>query len=189
MTETPESMAKQYAEAAARWTPRILDTAMRAADIAAGHLRVESNRLFEHRTGALATNWVRQFLSARDGELRTGALSNVAYADIQDRGGTIVPRTRKYLAIPLLPFAEGKWPRHFPRGELRFVPAKGRPGGYLVRDAAGKRGQGKIGEAIFRLVPSVTIRGRGYIEYAARKAEPEIETLFERAAQSAGEAT
>ena len=99
--------------------------------------------------------------------------TNLEYAAIQDRGGVIIPKTGRALAIPATPKMRraAKWPRDFARGDLRFVPLKrGTLVGFLV-DASGtfkkgkRTGGGKLGfgtKALFWLVTKVTIAAKNY---------------------------
>lgn len=66
-------------------------------------------------------------------------------------GGTIKPKTAKYLTIPVHPAAHGKRAREFSDLEVVFGQG-GRPIA-LARKAAGKR---TLGEIYYRLVRSVT---------------------------------
>lgn len=66
-------------------------------------------------------------------------------------GGTIKPKTAKYLTIPVHPAAHGKRAREFSDLEVVFGPG-GRPVA-LARKASGKR---TLGEIYYRLVRSVT---------------------------------
>jgi len=97
--------------------------------------------------------------------------TNLEYAGIHQRGGTITAKRGKYLAIPATAEAQATPARQFP-GKLRFIPT--RRGGVLV--GAGERGnrQGKIQ---YVLVPSVTIPARpflGWNEDTLRKCDEAI---------------
>jgi hypothetical protein len=127
-------------------------------------------------TGRLARSWRERLVVAEDQQATAEAYSDLAYARIQDEGGTITPRVRKYLAIPLIRMPVGKWPRDWPAGALSFVPT--RRGGVLVRRA--KKGRG---EAVYALVRSVRIPAKRYVEKAVRKAEPEIPAIMDAAIQ------
>lgn len=123
------------------------------------------------RTGALARSF-REYVAVREGRVSIGAQSDLVYARIQDQGGRITPRTRKALAIPLIRLPAGKWPRHWAKGELFFLPDKrgGRHVGVLARQK-GKRG--KV-EAVYALKRSVRIPPKHYLERAAKTALPKI---------------
>jgi len=60
--------------------------------------------------------------------------SNVKYAAIQERGGTIVPKNAGALAIPINDEARHRKPRSF---NLKMIKRQGRPP-LLVRDVGGK---------------------------------------------------
>ena len=80
----------------------------------------------------------------------TAGDTSVPYARIQHEGGTIVPKTSKYLAIPLTAKAKLYKPRQFP--EATFI-AKG----YIFSK------QGDKPVAQYKLVKSVTIPARPYL--------------------------
>lgn len=89
--------------------------------------------------------------------------SNLVYAPIQQVGGTIVPKTARALAIPMQASLarRGVWPRDFPEGALRFVPAKrGARGtvGYLFENDGESDGR-----LMYVLVRSVEIKGQAYL--------------------------
>jgi hypothetical protein len=110
--------------------------------------------------------------------------SNLVYAAIQQLGGTVRPKTTKYLAIPVLPHLRrsGIWPRDLPKGSMKFVPkaaitigSHSWTGPALVRkEGSGQSGgakgkprrkqpRGKVGEVMFALLRRVRIRGRDYL--------------------------
>jgi hypothetical protein len=111
--------------------------------------------------------------------LESGAItavveSSLAYAEIQDSGGTVEPKTVKKLAIPInAPL--GKWPRHFGREQLKLIPRPGRNS--LLVQPIGKNGKFEI---MFVLVPRVSIVGRKYASSAAKKAEPGVLMIVEK---------
>jgi hypothetical protein len=116
--------------------------------------------------------------------LESGAItavveSSLAYAEIQDSGGTVEPSTVKRLAIPInAPL--GKWPRHFSREQLKLIPRPGRNS--LLVQPIGKKGEFRV---MFALVPRVSIVGRNYTARAASKAEPDVLRIVEREIASA----
>ena len=113
------------------------------------------------RTGALARSF-RESASFTGSTWRIAAESDLVYARIQDQGGFIRPRTVKSLAIPLIPMAIGKWPRHFARGEL------------FRRGNALSRMRGKRVENVYALSKQVYIRPKKYLQAAADVALPKI---------------
>tara|TARA_Y100000310_G_C20513128_1_gene729861 strand:- start:369 stop:884 length:516 start_codon:yes stop_codon:yes gene_type:complete len=129
-------------------------------------LRVRSGRLrnsiagkVEPRPGGLAV-----VLSAGG---RTGG-ADVAYAGIQERGGTIRPKRGRYLAIPVhdaLFTAAGvqRYPsaRHVPG--LQFIP-RGKP--RLIHK--------ETGELYYILKASVTIRPKHYLRDGLRSASARL---------------
>lgn len=128
-------------------------------------------------TGRLARSWRERLVVAEDRKATAEAYSDLVYARIQDEGGTITARTRKYLAIPLVRLPVGKWPRDWPRNALQFIPT--RRGGVLVRKK--KRGPA---EAVYALVRSVNVPAKRYVATAVRRAEPEIPAIMEQAVRA-----
>lgn len=120
------------------------------------------------RTGNLRSSIRHEVRASANGSvemvLRAGGAvgpAEVAYARMQEYGGTVVPRTAKNLAIPVGPaltragVARVTSPRNWP-GELDWAPSRGgRATGVLI-DA-------KTGRVAFVLVPSVTIRARRFM--------------------------
>jgi hypothetical protein len=94
-----------------------------------------------------------------------------AYAGIQERGGTIVPRTARALAVPISEEAKMySSPRDMPG--LTMIPRQGRPP-LLVRQLAG-RGDARGFELHWVLVPSVTIAATHWLTRGAERARPEM---------------
>ena len=66
------------------------------------------------RTGQMARSFREKLLANSGGIYSAKSYSDLSYAAIQDEGGTIKPRSKKFLAVPLnssIPM--GKWPRHW----------------------------------------------------------------------------
>lgn len=125
-------------------------------------------------TGQLARNPKATLLETK-GEIKSsGAFMDLIYAGIQNKGGTIYPKSRKNLSIPLSAKAKtpGLWPRHWAKGKLFFIKSKA--GNKLLVE---KKGRGKL-ERHYLLRPSVTIKGKGYIARAARAAEAGIAEII-----------
>lgn len=120
------------------------------------------------RTGALARSF-RAVARVTKRSMQIAAVSEISYARIQDRGGIIRPRAAKSLAIPLIPMAVGKWPRHWPKGEL-FRP-------YGTKVLARKKGRSGF-EPIYALAKSVRIPAKKYSEAALKKASPKVAKLL-----------
>lgn len=106
--------------------------------------------------------------------------SSVAYAATQDDGGTIFPKSVKYLAVPLnlAVKVRDKWPRDFADDALTFRPNRkgGRSVGWLFDAEDGKLGLGT--GPLFALVPSVEIEGKGMRDAAIRETEAELEGIY-----------
>lgn len=156
----PEAATKIATEAA-----QLLVGAIREAVLDSAK---QSTRGFSVRTGALARSF-REEIKVRNGVLSIGAFSRLVYAQIQDRGGVIVPRRMKSLAIPLTRKAAIRWPRDWPRGKL-FRPH----GKDWLGSTKGKKGI----EVQYLLRKSVRLKGKGYLKVAGDKAIPEIARLF-----------
>lgn len=90
------------------------------------------------------------------------------YAAANEFGATISPKNRTYLAIPVNRQAKGKRPGDF--ADLRFVPAKNRSGGWLVR------GKGPRSVAMFKLVKQVKIPERAFLRRTADSKEVQDKT-------------
>lgn len=142
-----------------------------------------------------------QSLAIRTESTSVAVGSNLAYAAIQQLGGTVVPRTVRALAIPMLRHLarRGVWPRDLPRESMRFVPIQGgNVVGKLVRaedrvietrGGNGKRRRrvaGAAGETMYLLVRQSRIRGRPYLVFGAEERQfllAETQREVERAAK------
>jgi hypothetical protein len=170
-------MAKQtisvgkFLQAAADGMPEALRKgSLAAAQVATREIKLAVHETVEGRgvvTGNLARSFKTTFLGQTGKDVKAGSPSSLVYAGIQNYGGTIYPRTAKALAVPLRPLPVGKWPRDFPKGELSFIPRKGRP------PLLAKVSKNKV-EPYFLLKKSVTIRPKNYIEKAWTAGEQEI---------------
>ena len=125
-------------------------------------------------TGALARNPKAMLLETKGVVKSAGAFLDLVYALIQDEGGTIKAKTVKNLAIPLSNEAKvpGKWPRTWAPKTLFFLKSK--RGNKLLAERIGK---GRI-KPHYLLKPSVTIKGKGYVERARRSAEKIIAEII-----------
>lgn len=148
-------------------TPAVLE----AAQYTAGIIREIIYATFKGRTGNLARSFKETFLGWRGTEVSAIAHSDLIYARIQDEGGVIRPNTVGHLAIPLRDLPVGKWPRHWAKGQLKFIP--GVSGGILATVSKG----GRITPQ-YALKKRVIIRGRNYLETARKKAEPGVAEIM-----------
>lgn len=142
----------------------MLKETLRLGQVAAGELsRSVRSKLALDPTGRLARSFL---VTAEDkgGVVSSTAASGLAYAAIQDQGGTIRAK-KKFLAIPIRgkPGAprRGQGPRDFGR-ELFFVRTA--KGGMLMEPR--KRGK-PVPRYVLRA--SVRLPGVGYLEDAARR--------------------
>ncbi len=117
--------------------------------------------------------------------------SNLVYAAIQQLGGTVRPKTGKYLALPVLPNLRrrGVWPRDLPKDSMVFKPAETikigshawvgpalvrkesvtRPGKTRKDGSPGKERVIKAaGEVMFALVKRVRIKGDPYLKFDSK---------------------
>jgi hypothetical protein len=103
----------------------------RAADILGGSLREFSLSTVLHgRTGTLAREWV---LERDPGEVLAWRFRNrMAYAAVQEYGGTITPKNASMLTIPL------PGPALTERGVPRFKSARDVPGLFVFKSASGQ---------------------------------------------------
>jgi hypothetical protein len=127
-----------------------------AANVVVAHLRAK-NTSSPNQLGGKRTNYyaaaarATSFAVVSDSEV----VVSIAQRGIRQRffGGTIKPRTAKFLTVPVHPSAHGKRAREFSDLEIVFGSG-GRPVA-LARRATGAR---RFGEILYRLVRSVTQR-------------------------------
>jgi len=161
--------------------PNVLERGLlSAATYAAGEIRRQVFARFggknNRTTGNLANSFTATLLQSRGGNIAAGAMSDLIYAGIQNRGGTITAKG-KALTVPIgmgktLPV--GARARDVPG--LVLISRPGKPG-LLVRPRK------KAFDLYFVLVKSVNITGRRYIEAAAKEAETEVIRILDEAAQ------
>lgn len=123
-----------------------------AAEIAAGELRREIQTSFQQHTGMLGRSFRATLVSKDAKTVKAGALSDLHYARIQDRGGDIVPKNVRLLTVPLTDQAK-RWSR----------------AGGSARDLPNERGKKH-----WAFVKRVHLAGRRYISKAAVAARDEI---------------
>lgn len=120
-------------------------------------IRDEIQSTFKDRTGALSKSWTKKTHRPTKGVLlRVTWQSKSPYAKIQDKGGTIVPRKRRFLTVPIHPMAKR-------RSLLTFA-------GTFVRNGIvyKKVGKGSV-IALYSLQKSVTIKGTRYLRKSGKK--------------------
>ena len=151
---------------------------LKAAEFAAGELRRQVRDTFGQRTGGLGRSFRATLIDDGEG-ISAGAFSDAVQAKILDQGGTIHPKSVKFLAIPVSPKAKrtvGLWPRHWPKGVLRFL--KDPRGGRLVEVSKG----GRL-TLHYLLRKSVTIKARHYIEAAVPAVREAVREILAEAAR------
>lgn len=127
-----------------------------------------NNRSALSRTGALARSF-RPVARITQRTMHIASVSDLVYARIQDVGGFIRPKSVRFLAIPLVSMAHGKWPRHWKRGELF------RRGMALSR----KISKGRY-ENVYALSRRVRIEAKRYSKVATERAAPDVAKLVIR---------
>lgn len=155
--------------------PTLVRGLLKAANYAGGAIAETIGEKFPHTGGEFPNSFLpARILVDKADEITAGALSDRVYARIQDEGGTITPKKRKNLAIPLNRSARPRWPRDWPKGELTLIRSK--RGNMLL---VSRSPNGKSIHPEYLLRPSVTIKGRGYIAAAKKKAEPVVQQLID----------
>lgn len=173
--------------AAARTEVAFAKAVLRAAQHLTGVIRREVKDTFPGgRTGALARSYRERFIGRSGTITSAGSFSDLVYARIQDEGGTITPKSGRYLAVPVggARVPVGKWPRHYGANELVLIKRKGRDALLAKVSGSGKRRKLKV---LFVLKPKVVLRGRRYLDRASVKAEPEVARILEAALVAAVE--
>lgn len=101
--------------------------------------------------------------------------TNVVYAAIQEKGGTIRPKSAKALAVPVHPDArKAKGPRDF--DDLTMIQRSGHAP-VLVRSAGKRKARTDI---MYVLLKSVTLPARPFLEPALDDSKTDISTIFQR---------
>lgn len=116
----------------------------------------------------------------RSNTLKGGVISGAPYSRILEHGGTIVPKTGKYLAVPVTQKAK-RLSEKLAGASLRsqnlvFIPR--RKGPLLV-------GKGAKKDLVFVLKKSVTILPRPFFRVSIEKAIPKMQAAFSRASKAA----
>lgn len=118
-------------------------------------VRDSQRRIEDRRLGDVATGNLGNSLQIQTSQFGGAVFTNVVYAGIQQRGGTIYPNPpRKNLAIPMLKRLrrDKSWPSDFPRDRFEWKPSD-KVAGVLIDK--------QTNELAFILVPSVTVPDRG----------------------------
>lgn len=166
-----------------------------AAQFLTGQIRREIFRRAKGGRGGLARSFKPTFLGQlSDGRLAAGVFSALSYARIQEEGGIIRPKNRKFLAVPhpMAKIPAGKWPRHW-GGRLRLIPRKGKPS-LLVLDKMRGPGRGKSGPGIlmsiepkYVLLKRVRIKPLRYLQTSVDANREKVFDIIERGAKAAVE--
>jgi hypothetical protein len=132
---------------------------LRVAQDAAGELAESAmENLAKNPTGALARSFEAVLVEHQGTIAAAEAISRLPYAAIHDRGGTIVPRRARALAIPMPGVPRGLGPRDVPglhrRGNALFKPRARKPM-FVLKRSVRIVGTGYVGEALARLLPKI----------------------------------
>ena len=126
-------------------------------------------------SGQLARSFLPATYIKQEGDrVSAGALSDLPYAAIQNRGGVITPKTAKALAVPISAKAKTMWPRDWPRDALAFVKSK-KTGVPLLIDA---KAETKRPIVHYVLKRSQEIEPKRYLERSAKEITPKLRELF-----------
>ncbi len=150
-------------------------------EVAAAQLKVAAamkrniKQSFRQRTGDFSRSIVSEPLLDSGNEISGRTGSNLEYAEIQEKGGTIHAKNVRNLTIPLDAFMTGQG---VARGTARDViadpQAYGYDGTFFSKGVLfGK--QGEEAEPLFALKPSVTLPARPWAQPAADEVAPEFE--------------
>lgn len=149
---------------------------LEGAQYVAGVIRKTVTSTFpDGRTGGLARSYHETFIGWKgDDSVSAAAESALVYARILDEGGTILPKSGKYLAIPVPErnISAGKWPRHWGKDQLTFIKSKS--GKALLATVSKK---GKVVPQYF-LVQQSTIRARNYLAASAKASEEGVAEII-----------
>ena len=177
MAETLDQLTAQLrAAAGGELRKYLMATLTRASLVGEGAARLAATTRLRVRTGRLRSSITHSVTESPQGlELRLhagGGRKPVAYAGMQEHGGTVRPRRGQYLTVPLpgaLTAAGALRARFAVPGGLRMVP-----GLFVIRSGAGnllvveKRGAGI--RPLFVLKHSVSVRGKGFLATGAAEA-------------------
>lgn len=144
---------------------------LRAANHAGGEIAQVVVEKFPGGTGQLAGSFLpATFVESTEG-VAAGALSDLVHAGIQDKGGTIKPKTVKMLAVPISNIAKKMWPRDWAKDELTLITSK--KDNLILAGIDGK----KI-TPHYILKASVDIIGRNYVIEASQRARPRVNEIM-----------
>lgn len=172
MTTTFEDLRKRAAEAGAGGLRRELRKVLTGVAMTAERqAKLNATSRMRVRTGHLRRNIAATVVDGKTGgvEVRLG-VQGVPYARIQEKGGTVVPRSAKALAIPM-PAAQtaagvGRYPSPRAHGNLQWRPdGKGGPG--LLFDPSGV--------LMYVLKRQITIKPKWYLRDALTTATQDLD--------------
>lgn len=103
--------------------------------------------------------------------------TNVEYAAIHEYGGTIVPKTAKWLTVPLRAALT-------PSGVMRYTKARDYPNTFIAKGFIMQRQAGGV-VPLFQLRKSVKIPERSFLRSSLREMRPQIENGLRAALREA----
>jgi hypothetical protein len=155
--------------------PTFARSLLKAANLAGGVIQRRVVRDLPGGTGDLSGSFLpAKYVRSKTGGIAAGALSDLSYAGIHNRGGTI--RSSRggsaMLSVPLTQPAKTKWPRDWPKDDLALIPSK-KAGTALLIGAKEK-------ELVVHYVlkDEVTIDPTYYLDQAAEETKRQIPELF-----------
>jgi len=163
---TGQDVGAVLRESSRRLRGDLANKMLQLGNFAGGQIAKSLSRKVKDSTGRLGASFLPASFIDRGGKvLRVGALSNLAYAAIQNFGGIITPKRAKNLAIPLTKEARIRSPRDW--NTLQFIKSK--KGNKLLAEVRGKRIKPQ-----YALKDQVTLKGKRYIEAAEVKVKERI---------------
>jgi len=149
---------------------------LRATEQTAGEIKRTVKEKFNTRTGGLSA--FKSTVGPRGDKFVGVAYNDISYAGIQNWGGIITPKNRKFLAVPISAKAKatvGKGPRDWPDGVLKFIKGRNGHPSRLV-EIIGKKNPHVV--LHFLLLKSVKIVGKHYLEEASAKVGPQVREIL-----------
>lgn len=143
-----------------------------AASILERHVKDTIRGKFGAGTGEFPRSYKAVMISGN-----AAVVSDLVYARIQDKGGTIRPRRRKFLAIPISQEAKKKAKtahglREWPRDRLRII--KTRKGTLIAAEI-----KDKMVTVHYVLKKEVTLSGKQYLTEALKSAKGPMQDAYD----------
>lgn len=157
----------------------IASAVLRAAHVMASFVSKAVMEKLPGGTSQLARSFVANvgFIRSTGDVISARTFSPLPYAGIQDKGGTIRPKTARALAVPLTNEAQKRWPRDWSREQLKLVVLKGKA---LLVERLGKGKMARL-KAHYVLKDHVTLTGREYIAAARSQGKSAVDGVIRAA--------